>query len=89
MSDPVNHPKHYNQGEIECIQAIKAALGDEGFRSYCQGNAMKYLWRYRYKGKAEEDIKKCQWYLLELERSLRGDPNWGGKKSWNEEWSHD
>jgi hypothetical protein len=24
---------------------------------------MKYLWRYEYKGKPTEDLKKAQWYL--------------------------
>ena len=27
-NDPVNHPAHYTKGEIECIDAIKAATGD-------------------------------------------------------------
>ena len=27
--DVVNHPSHYTQGDIECIDAIKAALGEE------------------------------------------------------------
>ena len=46
--DAVNHPQHYNQAGIECIDAIKAAT-DEGFEYYLQGNILKYLWRYRYK----------------------------------------
>lgn len=25
--DPVNHPAHYTTGDIECIDAIMAALG--------------------------------------------------------------
>ena len=65
--DPVNNPKHYNRGGIECIDAIEAAL-DEGFEYYLQGNVMKYLWRYRYKNGAE-DLKKAEWYnkkLIEL-----------------------
>ena len=33
MSDSVNHPAHYTDGDIECIDAIKAALGEryEGY----------------------------------------------------------
>jgi hypothetical protein len=27
---------------------------------------MKYLWRYDYKGKPVEDLKKAQWYLARL-----------------------
>jgi hypothetical protein len=26
MTDPINQPPHYRQGEIECIEAIEAAL---------------------------------------------------------------
>ena len=62
--DVVNHPKHYNQSGIECIDAIKAATGD-GFEVYLQGNILKYLWRYRYKNGAE-DLKKAEWYLRKL-----------------------
>lgn len=63
--DMVNSPPHYNQAGIECIDAIEAALGVEGFRSYCQGNVLKYVWRYQYKNKAE-DLKKAEWYLQKL-----------------------
>ena len=64
MKDMVNHPEHYNQYEIECIDAIKAATGD-GFEPYLQGNILKYLWRYNYKN-GIEDLKKAQWYLSKL-----------------------
>lgn len=40
--DEVNHPSHYTNGDIECIDAIRAALGKEGFIAYCRGNAIKY-----------------------------------------------
>ena len=59
--DNVNHPVHYNQGGIECIEAIKAATGS-GFIKYCTGNVIKYLWRYDNKG-GLEDLKKAAWYL--------------------------
>lgn len=59
--DNVEHPSHYNQHGIECIEAIRASLGDE-FESYCKGNVMKYLWRYKYKN-GVEDLKKAQVYL--------------------------
>ena len=59
--DNVNHPPHYTQGGIECIEAIKAATGS-GFIKYCTGNVIKYLWRYDNKG-GLEDLKKAAWYL--------------------------
>jgi len=62
-SDPVN-PSHYKQGSIECIEAIKAALG-VGFIAYLWGNIIKYLWRYKDKN-GIEDLKKARWYLDRL-----------------------
>ena len=61
--DPVNNPSHYNQGSIEAIEAIREALGAEGFISYCRGNALKYLWRCEYKGKRTEDLLKAEYYI--------------------------
>ena len=63
--DMVNSPPHYNQTGIECIHAISAATGD-GFKYYLQGNILKYLWRFDYKDKPLEDLKKAQWYLDKL-----------------------
>lgn len=65
MSDPVNHPLHYTQGAVECIQAIQAALTAEEFRGYLKGNALKYLWRERHKG-GGQDLQKAAWYLRRL-----------------------
>lgn len=62
MADNVSRPKHYTAGGIECIDAIRAALGPDGFRSYCIGNVLKYNWRYRLKNGAE-DLRKAQVYL--------------------------
>ena len=60
--DPVNHPSHYTQGGIECIDAIRATLTDEEFRGFCKGNAMKYLHRERHKG-GNESLEKAMWYI--------------------------
>ncbi len=60
--DPVERPPHYTVGEIECIDAIRAALGPYGFQSFCQGQVMKYIWRARHKEKFKEDMKKAAWY---------------------------
>lgn len=62
MADFVNHPDHYATGDVECIDAIRSALGPELFCGYLWGNALKYLWRWPRKGLAE-DLEKCQWYL--------------------------
>ena len=66
MKDNVNHPNHYTKGGIECIEAIKAATeGLTGMEAVCTGNAIKYLWRWKWKNGAE-DIKKAIWYLQRL-----------------------
>ena len=68
--DPVESPQHYNTGSVECIEAIKASMSDTEFKGYLKGNAMKYLWRYDYKGKPVEDLKKAQWYLARLTEEI-------------------
>lgn len=65
--DNVYAPAHYTKNEdIECIEAIKAALGTEKFRGYCQGNVIKYVWRADHKNNTLEDLKKSRWYLDRL-----------------------
>lgn len=66
QKDNVNHPSHYTQGGIECIDAIKAAtVGLTGIEAVCTGNAVKYMWRWKFKNGAE-DIRKAIWYLEKL-----------------------
>lgn len=66
MTDTVNHPAHYTQGGIECIEAIKAAtVGLEGIEAVCMGNAIKYIWRWKQKN-GIEDLKKAIWYINKL-----------------------
>lgn len=72
MVDNVNNPPHYNSGSVECIEAIRSALGAEGFKAYCQGNILKYVWRYQFKN-GVEDLKKAQWYNERLIRELESD----------------
>jgi hypothetical protein len=53
---------HYRQGDIECIDAIRAALTDEEWRGYCKGNVLKYTWREKHKG-GDGSLVKAQDYL--------------------------
>jgi len=64
--DPVNSPSHYNGQGIEAIDAIEASMSQDEFQGYLKGNVMKYIWRYRYKGKPVQDLKKAEWYLKKL-----------------------
>ena len=63
--DNVERPAHYRQGDVECIDAIKAALTPEEYRGYLKGNIIKYTWRERLKG-GTESLKKAAWYLKRL-----------------------
>lgn len=65
-TDMVNNPPHYTQGEIECIDAIKSALGIEGFKYFCRGQIIKYTWRAEHKNDFNEDIQKCEYYVQRL-----------------------
>lgn len=66
QADVVNHPAHYCEGKIECIDAIESATANlTGFKGYCTGNAIKYLWRWHSKG-GTEDLRKAAWYIERL-----------------------
>lgn len=58
MSDPVNHPRHYNAhpSGIECIQIVE-------HMSFNLGNAFKYLWRAGLKDNQTQDIQNALWYV--------------------------
>ena len=69
IDDPVNHPPHYQRGNLECIDAITAAVEDKrGLEAVCVANVIKYLWRYRDKHPDDPscDPKKARWYLDRL-----------------------
>jgi hypothetical protein len=55
-------PKHYRNGQVECIDAIRSMLSEEELRGYYRGNVAKYLWRYRHKGQIG-DLMKAEVYL--------------------------
>lgn len=67
--DKVNHPSHYTQGGIECLDAIEAAMKPDQFRGYLKGNIIKYLWRYEWKN-GLEDLKKAQFYMNRMVESM-------------------
>lgn len=54
--------KRGGKDDIECIDAIKAALTPEEFRGFCKGNVLKYIWRENYKGK-DDDLSKAADYI--------------------------
>ena len=70
-NDAVQHPSHYTQGGIECIDAIRASMTADGFCDYCKGNIIKYIWRWRDKG-GVEDLRKASVYLNWLINAAEG-----------------
>lgn len=64
-NDSVNHPSHYTDGKIECIEYIKNKLTADEFQGFCKGNALKYISRAGKKNpdKYNEDLEKAIWYL--------------------------
>lgn len=62
MTTPAN-PDHYKTDDgIECVDAIRAMLGQERFEGFCQGNIIKYCWRYQHKG-GSQDLEKAKVYM--------------------------
>lgn len=70
--EKVNHPAHYNAGKVECIDAMEAATVHlSGRENICTAQAIKYLWRWKLKGGAE-DLRKARWYIDDLLKHLEG-----------------
>lgn len=65
MNDIVNHPAHYTDRNIgyECIDLAQ-------HQTFCVGNTIKYLWRYKNKGNPTEDLKKALWYARLAQKKL-------------------
>ena len=61
MVDNINSLSHYTQGNIEVIVFIL-----DQKMNYLQGNVVKYVCRYKHKGKPLEDLKKARWYIDKL-----------------------
>lgn len=56
LTDNVNHPAHYEAGPFECVELTR-------LYSFMGGNAIKYVYRHRLKGRDTEDLRKALWYL--------------------------
>tara|TARA_Y100000034_G_scaffold135990_1_gene210144 strand:+ start:790 stop:1002 length:213 start_codon:yes stop_codon:yes gene_type:complete len=62
----VDHPRHYNAGDIEAIDVI-----DDWDLGFYEGNVVKYIGRSRYKGNRLQDLEKALWYLQRLVTNLQ------------------
>lgn len=56
LTDNVNHPAHYEAGPFECVELTR-------LYPFMGGNAIKYVYRHRLKGREVEDLRKALWYL--------------------------
>ena len=71
-NDAVNHPAHYCQeDQIECIDAMRAALGRAGFVAHCRETAIKYLWRCGLKDDEVQELRKAAWYIDRAIKELK------------------
>ena len=70
--DMVNHPNHYTNRGIECIDEMIQVFGKQAVMDFCLCN----VWKYRYRAFAkngQEDIAKSDWYMkkyLELKEEI-------------------
>lgn len=82
-NDKVNHPSHYTTGTIEVIDYIRDKLNPRDFTSYCIGNVMKYISRWREKD-GVQDLKKANvylgWAIESAEKELLSNQSWTGEK---------
>jgi len=70
-NDKVNHPSHYTQGKVECIDAIESATTDlTGIVAVCVANVIKYVWRFALKN-GTEDLDKADFYLQKLRQLIK------------------
>ena len=58
----VDHPRHYNIGNIEVLDVIADWLTGDELRGFIKGNVLKYVARERHKN-GLEDLKKARFYL--------------------------
>ena len=65
----VNHPKHYNNYDVEVIDMMERIFGTYETYAFCKLNAYKYRMRAGTKPNitVQQDLDKEQWYLNKAE----------------------
>lgn len=71
VNDEVNSPKHYLQGKRETIEVIQDYMTRDEFVGYLKGNILKYVGRFKFKGKPLQDLEKAKWYLEKLIKEVK------------------
>ena len=73
-------PDHYKTDSVECIDAIRAALGKEGFIAYCRGQILRYAWRFGKKDAEHIEAQKIEVYAVWLHDATADTPLRKGMK---------
>lgn len=60
-NDPIDRPSHYTRGKIEPYDFV-----DSQNLNFAEACIVKYITRYKFKGKPLKDLKKARWYLNKL-----------------------
>ena len=68
-TDMVNHPPHYTQDGIECIDEMIMVFGEETVMDFCLCNVWKYRKRALHKN-GQEDLDKANWYMKKYKELL-------------------
>mgnify|MGYP003316237561 CR=1 FL=1 len=63
-------PKHYTQGNVECLDAIDSMLEECSRIEFYRTQIVKYMWRLRDKGDALKNAKKAEFYFFRLIQKL-------------------
>lgn len=71
--DMVNHPPHYTNGGMECIDELIYVFGTHAVKAFCLCNVWKYRKRALYKN-GQEDLDKADWYMAKY-KELEGEGN--------------
>ncbi len=74
MSNETHTGEHYATEGVECIDALRACLGPDGFRDYCRGTIIKYLWRFGRKDLTRIEAEKVKVYAEWLLANELGEP---------------
>lgn len=69
--DLVNHPNHYTNGGMECIDEMILIFGIEATMHFCLLNAWKYRRRALDKN-GQQDMDKSHWYINKY-KELKGE----------------
>ena len=64
--DNEHSPDHYKHGKKETIEVIRDCMTSDEYHGYLNGNVLKYVSRYKFKGEPLEDLQKANWYLNRL-----------------------